>query len=140
MKILDYIFYRLYKAYDVKNDFPLSRSITYLIIDIFLVTWPFCGLLIDMLQRKEHDNTTEIIGSINVAIITSLVNHRYKKKDNREKIFKRYKNSKWNKIPSFFFYFILLAINLIIGVGGYILVRKNIVYPFNLEGIVWRLF
>lgn len=138
MKFFDYFFYRLYKAYDNKKDVPLFASITVLSSNIFLINYPFLGLFCDMAQRNRFDNITDTLFFLDATIIVLLVMHRYHNKVKRENIFKRYKDSKWNKIPSFCFYFVLYVLNAIIGIGGYIFLYKFLIKPLKLDGIFWR--
>ncbi len=138
MKFFDYIFYRLYKEYDSKRDLPLFSSIIVISCNIFLINYPFLGLLCDMLENKVFDKTTEALFYLDAIIIVLFVTHRYCNKEKRNYIFQKYKNSVWNKTPAFCYYFVWYLVDAIWGIGGYIILCKYIIDPLKLEGIIYR--
>lgn len=103
MKIIDYIFYRLYKVYQKHND-PPTFSAGIVFAAIGMITLIFFSIFFNTVLTNEYfsiENFTYLEGAVifigfGVLIIIACY-LRYTKKKMQE-ITKRFKHSPWNKM------------------------------------------
>ncbi len=139
MKILDYIFYRLYNAYAKKDNSPVFSSICVMSAQIFVLVSPIIGMLYELIKNESTTIPKVLVVSI-IGFIMLLLRHRYGNKVIRNKIlYGIRKKSKWDKLPDIFFYLFLTILSVVIGIGLFIIIKKAVIDTYNLEGIVWRL-
>lgn len=139
MKILDYIFYRLYNAYARKDESPVFASICVLCMIILSLSIPFVGTLYELFRNDCILFARELM-LLDIFVIFSLLALRYGKKKKRDKLLHSIRNeNKWDKVPDYFFYLILNILSFIVGISLYIFIKKQFVDTYSLEGALWRL-
>lgn len=136
-KIEEIIFYRIYIAYLKKGDSAKFASCLYIaFIYIFLLA-PIYGLLINLLKGIS-EGAIKFLYVIYLTAIVFIVFRKYYSKSKFEKIFSD------NRIKKLFlptwFYFFVLPLSMIYGVGLYILLSIHVLQRFNLEGMLYDLF
>jgi hypothetical protein len=120
MKLMDYIFYRAYMAYEKKKEPGLFGATAYCSVVYLFLFMPVFGLVEFFLKSPLSLRKATIILYI-LGIVTAVF-LRYHRKSKLKQVIDRYRGSGYNKkIPTWSIFF-LLPLSMILGVWGYALI------------------
>jgi uncharacterized membrane protein len=113
--ILDYIFYRAYRAYKKKQGSGHFSATAYCSAICVCAFMPlYC--LFDVFLRN-HQSFRKPVVVFYIILIIAGVFIRYFRKNKLESIFQRYRHSKYNKTIATWLFFLILPLCMIFGVG-----------------------
>lgn len=122
---MDYIFFRIYRAYKVKHDPAMLNSILYLSCVLMFVLLPITGIIFEMVRKDGKINLLFFI--LYFISILAFISVRYGNKKKVNSLYNRYSQHNLNrKIPTYYF-FLILPICIILGVSIYILILKYVI-------------
>lgn len=140
MKIFDYIFYRSYLHFKMKDDSPMFTSV--IVVSCFVITltapiWIGLMGLISLKLLEYFSQKFSIYSTCAAAIVYLLVYLAYHKR--KLIIIEKYKNSRYNKMLSDKVFFTILA--LVWCILFYIVIILSdivghVIYENNLNGIL----
>ncbi len=136
-KIVDYIFYRTYLAYEKKGMSGTFSSILYISLGCFFLFIFIPGLLYDLLVGCSEAVTNGLFFCY-LAIILSFMFNWYFKEEEVKKIFTNYKDSATNKLIPTWIFFILLPLCMVIGISLYAFLHKFFINKYNLHGYLYN--
>lgn len=128
-KIEEYIFYRVYTAYQKKDDIPLFSSVMYIIAIYMALSLFICGSIANLVKSNDfpYDKGVFIIW---YSYIIIYVLRKYYNKSIRNRILNH--NSLKRKLFPNWFYFLLLPLSIILGIVLYSLCYVYIIKQYNL--------
>lgn len=134
--ILNYIFYRIYISYRRKNDPPKFSTILYLVCSLMFLLMPIAGIFLEAM-RNENEELPIIYFILYLASVFTFVLIKYRDDDKIAGLIDKYYYDKMNKaIPSWVF-FMILPFSMVFGLGGFILMSKYFIIPYNIRGVAY---
>ncbi len=141
MKIIDYIFYRAYIAYEKADEGGYFSGIIYLSCCLLGFMFPLLAAFWSLMKcDREHTNSimTKTTGGLFLLFIIICVSIRYLKYRKYERLRDDFYDSKLNSIiPTWTLWFLVLPICFIGGVACSLKIQQ-LMESYNLAGIGYR--
>ena len=136
--MMDYIFYRVYWAYNKKRETARILSLLYMAMTFAFFFYPLALFLCELLRDPWRGNDGYLLSFylLTVLICTYLKFFPNKKINLINKKFS--KNQHNQRIPDWCF-FMILPLSIAWGITTYALLVKFIINPFALRGIIYNL-
>lgn len=136
--MIDYIFYRVYWAYNKKRESAKFLSPLYMAMVFAFLFFPFALFLCELLRDPYHRNDGYLL-SIYLLMILIYSYLRFFPNKKISLINKKFEGNGYNyKIPDWCF-FVVLPLSIIWGIITYSLLVKFFIKPFALRGIIYNM-
>ena len=133
--MIDYIFYRVYWAYNKKRESAKFLSPLYMAMVFAFLFFPFALFLCELLRDSYHRNDGYLL-SIYLLMILIYSYLRFFPNKKIWLINKKFEGNGYNyKIPDWCF-FVVLPLSIVWGIITYSLLVKFFIKPFALRGII----
>ena len=136
--MIDYIFYRVYWAYNKKRESAKFLSPLYMAMVFAFFFFPFALFLCELLRDSYHRNDGYLL-SIYLLMILVYSYLRFFPNKKIWLINKKFEGNGYNhKIPDWCF-FVVLPLSIVWGIITYSLLVKFFIKPFALRGIIYNM-
>lgn len=136
--MIDYIFYRVYWAYNKKRESAKFLSPLYMAMVFAFLFLPFALFLCELLRDSYHRNDGYLL-SIYLLMILIYSYLRFFPNKKTWLINKKFEGNGYNnKIPDWCF-FVILPLSIVWGIITYSLLVKFFIKPFALRGIIYNM-
>lgn len=136
--MIDYIFYRVYWAYNKKRESAKFLSPLYMAMVFAFLFFPFALFLCELLRDSYHRNDGYLL-SIYLLMILIYSYLRFFPNKKIWLINKKFEGNGYNyKIPDWCF-FVVLPLSIVWGIITYSLLVKFFIKPFALRGIIYNM-
>lgn len=136
--MIDYIFYRVYWAYNKKRESAKFLSPLYMAMVFAFLFFPFALFLCELLRDSYHRNDGYLL-SIYLLMILIYSYLRFFPNKKIWLINKKFEGNGYNyKIPDWCF-FVVLPLSIVWGIITYSLLVNFLIKPFALRGIIYNM-
>ncbi len=136
--MMDYIFYRVYWAYNKKGESAKFLSLLYMTMVFAFLFYPFALFLCELLRNPCHGNDGYLFS---IYLLIALIYSYLRFFPSKKILFinQKFNGNHYNhKIPDWCF-FLILPLSIVWGVAAYSLLVKFLIKPFALRGIIYNL-
>ena len=136
--MIDYIFYRVYRAYKKKGEAAKVLSLLYMTMSLAFFFYPFAAFLGELLRDslRRNDGYLFFIYFLMVLIFSYL---RFLPRKRVGMINKRFDKYRLNRVIPDWCFFMVLPFCVVWGITVYILLVRFVIKPFVLRGMIYDL-
>ncbi len=136
--MMDYIFFRVYRAYNKKREYAKILSLLYLAMTFAFFFFPLALFLCELLRDPWRGNDGYLL-SIYLLLVLIYTYLRFFPDKKVHLINKKFGKNQYNHLIPDWCFFMILPLSITWGITTYVLLEKFFIKPLALRGIIYNL-